>query len=118
MQIDERLVQQAPASFWRDVFKKPMERPIRKMFYLAYIRSTAWKLRKAERMTLANGTCECCGFASAVEVHHLSYDRLGDEALADMLALCSDCHRAQHDGRPDFLEQVILNKPTLTGATP
>jgi hypothetical protein len=33
------------------------------------------------------------------EVHHLTYARLGDEPLSDLLGLCKSCHRAIHHRR-------------------
>jgi len=31
-----------------------------------------------------------------LEVHHLTYDRLGDERMDDLEVLCPDCHRKAH----------------------
>ncbi|MGH2369964.1 MAG: hypothetical protein ACRDI2_17430 [Chloroflexota bacterium] len=32
----------------------------------------------------------------AAEVHHLTYERLGDELPEDLAALCAPCHRGAH----------------------
>ncbi len=32
----------------------------------------------------------------ATQVHHLTYERIGAEMLADLQALCGECHRATH----------------------
>jgi hypothetical protein len=33
-----------------------------------------------------------------VEVHHLTYERLGAELPGDLEAVCAPCHRAAHAG--------------------
>jgi hypothetical protein len=40
--------------------------------------------------------CERCHEQGLVDVHHLSYRRLGEEPLTDLLGLCRDCHSAAH----------------------
>lgn len=30
------------------------------------------------------------------DVHHKTYDRIGDELLDDLVLLCKSCHKAQH----------------------
>jgi hypothetical protein len=63
--------------------------------YHAYIQSDAWKTRRAKVYAAAKGTCLACG-RPAGTVHHRSYDRLGQESDADLVALCWDCHQACH----------------------
>jgi len=38
--------------------------------------------------------CGCGG--KGLEVHHLSYRRLGNELLSDLIVLCVGCHKKQH----------------------
>jgi phage terminase large subunit GpA-like protein len=40
--------------------------------------------------------CEHCGERRAVQAHHLTYERLGDELLTDLLAVCLECHEEIH----------------------
>ncbi len=40
--------------------------------------------------------CEFCEQASAVYVHHLTYVRLGNELLTDLLVVCGGCHAILH----------------------
>ena len=63
--------------------------------YHAYIKSDAWKARRAPIFAAAKGVCLACG-RRAGTVHHRSYERLGSEADADLVALCWDCHQACH----------------------
>jgi hypothetical protein len=66
------------------------------MNYRAYIRSEAWRRKRTEVIRRARGMCERCGRWPIVNVHHLSYARLGDEPLTDLIGACSRCHRELH----------------------
>jgi len=63
--------------------------------YQAYLSSDAWKARRVKAFAAAKGICLGCGRAAGC-VHHRSYERLGSEADADLVALCRDCHHACH----------------------
>ena len=63
--------------------------------YQSYLRSDVWKVRRAKVFAAAGGICLGCG-RRAETVHHRSYERLGQEADADLVALCWDCHQACH----------------------
>jgi hypothetical protein len=63
--------------------------------YQAYLKSDIWKTRRARAFAAASGTCLGCG-RRAETVHHRTYERLGSEADADLVALCWDCHQACH----------------------
>lgn len=36
--------------------------------------------------------CYVCGIGTALELHHLTYERYGNEALDDCILLCERCH--------------------------
>lgn len=60
--------------------------------YIAYLNSEDWRERRKELLDEANHMCEDCG-EIANNVHHLSYDNLGEEELGvDVEVLCEDCH--------------------------
>jgi len=41
--------------------------------------------------------CQACGSLRGLEVHHIQRrSRLGDDVEANLITLCSDCHRAIH----------------------
>ena len=53
----------------------------------------------------ANNACEECGYQGRLELHHLTYDKpyhgvpepiFGNETPNDLLALCRECHIAEH----------------------
>lgn len=58
--------------------------------------SSEWKTRRRLVMERAKGLCEGCRQADAAEVHHLSYEHLGNEFLFELVALCRDCHSRVH----------------------
>jgi 5-methylcytosine-specific restriction endonuclease McrA len=63
--------------------------------YRDYLRSPEWKQTRAAALRQAHGVCERCVLPRyGLQVHHVSYDRLGHEEDEDLAVLCPDCHRA------------------------
>ena len=61
--------------------------------YTTYINSDVWRLKCKRLVQLAGFRCQECGrCAIGLEVHHLTYDRLGNEHDRDLQVLCSPCH--------------------------
>ena len=63
--------------------------------YEDYLRSPAWRHKRERRLKLDGYTCQQCGKTSMdyrLEVHHLTYERLGHERMEDLLTLCILCH--------------------------
>ncbi|QIG79754.1 hypothetical protein [Stakelama tenebrarum] len=52
--------------------------------YTAYLKSDAWKAKRALVLKRCGGVCEGCGTAEATEAHHMTYDHLFNE-------FCSNC---------------------------
>lgn len=76
-----------------------MPRPRKKKFsyfYIAYLKSPAWRARSKACIARALGRCENCGTPKgpgvSLQAHHLVYLRLGHELPSDLMALCSRCH--------------------------
>lgn len=62
--------------------------------YDTYLRSQTWKARRLAVLKRAGRGCEECGKTGVPrDVHHITYTRIGDEPLDDLLALCRDCHQ-------------------------
>lgn len=68
-------------------------------WYDNYLQSPEWKTRRDLVLRRANGVCEGCGRRDARHVHHLHYDRVGNEMLFDLVAVCVDCHDQIHAGK-------------------
>lgn len=64
-----------------------------------YLYTRHWKQKKKDLYCWKNGICQRChnhvyfGFS---RVHHLNYDRMGDERLKDLMLLCEKCHGEIH----------------------
>lgn len=70
--------------------------------YSAYLKSDAWKAKRAAVIFRDQGRCQAekngakCGKRHKIEVHHLTYQRFGNEKLSDLVCLCAGCHKAEH----------------------
>jgi hypothetical protein len=64
--------------------------------YRAYMRSPAWRRRRARVLRRAGRRCRGCG-GPAKDVHHLWYGTpLGSEPDSALAPLCEGCHRQAH----------------------
>lgn len=64
--------------------------------YNAYIRSARWKNLRKDLIKLRAGLCDRCHRffgEGGLEVHHLTYERLGNERMADLEVVCRRCHK-------------------------
>ena len=64
--------------------------------YREYLRSEKWERRRRAVIERSRGQCEWCCERPISEVHHLTYERLGDERLSDLAGLCNQCHKWAH----------------------
>jgi hypothetical protein len=65
--------------------------------YDDYLRSSHWINLRAMMRARAGGCCKRCGCASKrLEIHHLTYERIGRELESDLIALCPGCHAEEH----------------------
>ncbi len=65
-------------------------------FYKRYILSPEWKLKSIAAIKAAGEKCFKCGSRMFLQVHHLTYKRLGREKPEDLQVLCGSCHRRVH----------------------
>jgi hypothetical protein len=82
--------------------------------YWEYLRTPGWKSRRQVALQRASGRCrDCDRTTTQLEVHHLTYRRVGREHPKDLRALCPNCHEARHRGRRlsplDRLIDWVLN---------
>ena len=66
-------------------------------YYLQVLDSPSWKVRAHILKGWAGAKCEWCGSGTGLDVHHLSYHRLGAETPRELVVLCRGCHEAAHD---------------------
>lgn len=60
--------------------------------YIAYLQSERWALIRKSVLARQNYKCGHCNTQTALQVHHLTYARLGREWEHDVIALCEPCH--------------------------
>lgn len=65
--------------------------------YNAYLTTPAWRARRELVIARAEGMCEGCRKRRATQVHHLTYDHVGNEFLWELVAICDTCHTRYHD---------------------
>jgi hypothetical protein len=68
----------------------------RREFYQNYLTTPEWREKRSMVIDRENGLCQGCRRNRIQEVHHASYQTLGDELLFQLVGLCSPCHRRAH----------------------
>lgn len=64
--------------------------------YESHLQSPEWQIIRRKVFDRSGGICEGCHERRAVQVHHLTYARLGHEMLFDLVAVCIQCHESIH----------------------
>lgn len=93
---------QAPKGGWRR-YLVAATRSERKGRYHEYLSSHSWWQKRCKAIKRAGGKCALCPNRKRLTVHHLTYDRVGQEWPEDMRVVCWPCHQAQHDGHPTVI---------------
>lgn len=67
--------------------------------YLNYIKSNVWYEKRLDIAKKRNYICEMCNKSSVknFQIHHLTYERLGNELDSDLMFLCTECHSKIHN---------------------
>lgn len=68
--------------------------------YEAYVQSPEWESRKARYFQTHPRRCRICRReprSGQLDLHHLSYDNLGNEPNSDLVALCQFHHSEVHE---------------------
>jgi uncharacterized protein YlaI len=67
--------------------------------YDEYLKSERWKtLRRAVQLRAKN-KCEICRRANGCDCAHLTYERIFNEPMSDLLWTCRACHRELDEER-------------------
>lgn len=72
--------------------------------YEEYLRSEYWKSLREEILEKDHHRCVVCGRKKNLNVHHLTYDHLGNREAEwyDLVTLCQDCHQRVHELYDNF----------------
>lgn len=60
--------------------------------YLRYLKSYDWQVKRQRALKAADWRCQVCNSEISLEVHHRTYDNIGDEQPSDLTVLCHECH--------------------------
>lgn len=81
--------------------------------YQLYLLSPEWQAKRQKKLRQVGRKCQYCGRSKRqgvrLQVHHLNYDRLGNEKMSDLAIACEDCHktadkvREMETGRATFM---------------
>jgi len=73
---------------------------LRAIPYSEYLLSVWWKEHIRPRaLDRADNRCQICNSEERLNVHHRTYERLGEEWDGDVIVLCRACHHLFHEHR-------------------
>jgi 5-methylcytosine-specific restriction endonuclease McrA len=73
--------------------------------YEEYLQSPEWAARRTKVLARDGGLCQACLERRATQAHHLTYERVFDEPLFDLIAICEACHLRLHSRERDREER-------------
>lgn len=80
--------------------------------YEAYLRSDEWQWKRKAFLSASDVRfcCEMCADPNikAAEVHHVTYERLGQKWSDDVICLCAACHMDAHGGLAGIGARLIF----------
>ena len=68
--------------------------------YQEYLQSDTWKSKRERVLRRDDYLCQACCHAKAVQVHHKTYEFIGDEPLYQLISVCIECHYQLHRREP------------------
>ncbi len=71
---------------------KQVEKAYRKEFYSEYMKSDKWKAIRLKVLKRDDYLCQACLDAPAQDVHHKTYENIGDELMYELISVCRHCH--------------------------
>lgn len=69
----------------------------RRKQYSEYLKSEKWHDKRQRVLERDGYLCQACRKRRAKQVHHITYERIFDEPLFDLVAICKTCHDHLHD---------------------
>jgi len=67
--------------------------------YSEYLHSPHWRRLRAAVLKRDNHLCQACLRRRATEVHHLTYEHVGDEFAFELISVCHTCHTRITEGQ-------------------
>lgn len=78
-----------------------MKKKYNRAEYEEYLQSNQWQSKRRQKAEEQNYFCQKCHkkVLKGFHIHHLTYKRLKNERLSDLMFLCEDCHKTFHKTR-------------------
>lgn len=94
----KRLDDDLPAASPRRPTEEAMTRieELRAMPYSEYLEQPEWQKTRLRAIERDGSICRACGSSERLNVHHVTYERTGEERPEDLTTLCRDCHELFH----------------------
>jgi hypothetical protein len=81
-----------------------------------YYTSKKWNSIRKKVLKRDNYTCQgCLQDCLKLDVHHLTYERFGDELMCDLISLCRSCHDRIHGKKYDIESNIVKMNKFLEG---
>jgi len=71
----------------------------KKMPYKKYLNTYHWQQLRKVKLDEVDHRCQVCYSPKSLQVHHRTYERLGNERLTDLTVLCKECHTLFHSNK-------------------
>ena len=82
--------------------------------YGEYLKTKHWDNIKQLMFKTYLYQCSVCGGVQKLQVHHKTYERIGDEDMNDLVYLCKACHRLMHENEALFVGCELSNTKRKT----
>lgn len=82
--------------------------------YNDYIKSIHWQNKKLEYFRFHDKRCMECGNHKSIQLHHLTYEHIGNERLSELIPLCEMCHKSIHAVDNVVKKELSPKKKTKT----
>ena len=87
--------------------------------YQAYLNSNEWQETRQRIFKRDNFRCVLCGCSKNLQVHHITYENLGEEKDADLVTFCDKCHNSIHSRTTnDYLTLAYANAYNISNNSP
>ena len=81
----------------RNQDSKPAKESKQRRQYRIYMHSPNWTFKRRQVLARDNYRCVVCNTKINLQIHHLTYERFGNELLDDLVTLCETHHKQVHE---------------------
>lgn len=65
--------------------------------YKEYLKSPHWQATRKKALKHYDNQCTICGSKVKLNVHHFTYENIGNESIHELTVVCEGCHRLLHN---------------------